>query len=117
VGTTDHNLHHARKHALSPFFSKAAVSQLEPLIQEKVDQICHRLTEFRSSGCAVNLSDAFTCFSADVIGSYVFGTDYGFLKSADFNPGWRKLMTVCAMILVDILVSTNSFRTSVDRHI
>lgn len=48
----------------------------------------------QGSGKAVNLSDVFTCFSADVIGSYVFGTEYGFLESEDFNPGWRSLMTV-----------------------
>jgi cytochrome P450 len=94
VGTVDHDLHHARKQALSPFFSKAAVSQLEPLIQEKVEQLCARLEELKANGRVINISDAFTCFSTDVIGSYVFGTDYGFLKSPDFNPGWRKLMTV-----------------------
>jgi cytochrome P450 len=94
VGTTHHDLHHLRKQALAPYFSKSSVSRLEPLIQQKVERLCARLQEFQGTGRPVNLSDAFTCFSADVIGSYVFGTEYGFLDSPEFNPGWRVLMTV-----------------------
>ncbi|KAF2665919.1 cytochrome P450 [Microthyrium microscopicum] len=101
VGTTDHALHHARKAALNPYFSKASVTKLEPLIQEKVELLCSRLKEHtshehegkRHDGQVFNLSDVFTAFSADVIGSYVFGAEYAFLSQKDFAPELRRIMT------------------------
>ncbi|KAF1987868.1 putative P450 monooxygenase [Aulographum hederae CBS 113979] len=92
VGTTSHEHHRLRRAALNPFFSKKRVEELESGIQENVDRLCQRLKEYSRKEDSVNLSDAFTCLSADVIGSYAFGRSYGFLGWEDFNPGWRKLM-------------------------
>lgn len=75
------------------YFSKTSVSRLEPLIQAKVELLRERLTEFCGRRQAVNLSDAFSAFSGDVIGSYVFGIDYGLLESPKFAPDWRNAMT------------------------
>lgn len=94
VGTTDHDLHRLRRSALNPFFSKRSVARLEPVIQANVDRLCQRLADSSGTGQPVNLSDAFTCLAADVIGSYAFGQSYGFLETPDFHPGWRRLMTV-----------------------
>lgn len=94
VGTTGHELHRVRRSALNPFFSKMAVTRLEPVIQANVNQLRMRLQEAASTGKPVNLVDAFTCLSADVIGSFAFGRSYGFLDTDDFNPGWHKLMMV-----------------------
>jgi cytochrome P450 len=93
VGTVDHQLHHSRKQALASFFSKASVLRLEPLIQDKVNNLRDRLFEFKGRQEAVNISDVFSAFSGDVIGSYVFGIEYGFLQNRRFAPEWRNTMT------------------------
>ena len=95
VGTTSHELHRVRRAGLNPFFSKRSVVRLEPVLHANVNRLCDRLRDFAGTGQAVNLSDAFTCLSADVIGSYAFGRSYAFLDTPDFYPGWRKLMMVC----------------------
>lgn len=105
VGTTDHELHRMRRSALNPFFSKQTVMRLEPIIKTHVDHLHRRLNEFFGTGQVVNLSDAFTCLSADVIGSYAFGKEYGFLDSKDFNPRWRLLMMVCDTISIQDLAN------------
>ncbi|KAJ9665810.1 hypothetical protein H2201_004118 [Coniosporium apollinis] len=92
VGTTGHELHRVRRGALNPFFSKRSVTRLEPVIQANVDRLCARLKEFAGTAKPVNLFDAFTALSADVIGSFAFGRSYGFLEHADFNPRWHRLM-------------------------
>lgn len=94
VGTASHELHRVRRAALNPFFSKRSVARLEPVIQANVDKLRTRLEGFASTGDPVNLVDAFTALSADVIGSFAFGQSYGFLDAGDFNPGWHKLMMV-----------------------
>ena len=93
----DHNLHRLRRQALNPFFSKAAVSKLEPVIQAHVDHLVERLHDAAGICRPVSLSDAFTALSADVIGSYAFGSSYNLLDHKDFEPGWRKFMTVSTM--------------------
>ncbi|KAF2144118.1 uncharacterized protein K452DRAFT_267281 [Aplosporella prunicola CBS 121167] len=92
VGTVSHELHRLRRAALNPFFSKRSVTRLEPVIQANVDKLCQRLQAFTGTAQPVNLRDAFTALSADVIGSFAFGRSYGFLDVPDFNPGWHKLM-------------------------
>jgi cytochrome P450 len=94
VGTVDHDLHRIRRAALNPYFSKASVTRLESTLQANVDCLCARLNRCAATGTLVNLSDAFTCLSADVIGSYTFGRSYGFLQHPDFMPRWRSLMMV-----------------------
>ncbi|GME40911.1 Cytochrome P450 [Neofusicoccum parvum] len=92
VGTASHELHRLRRQALNPFFSRRSVAQLEPVIQANVDKLRARLEGFADTGVPVNVTDAFTALSADVIGSFAFGRSYGFLDAEDFNPGWHKLM-------------------------
>lgn len=92
VGTVDHDLHRLRRGALNPFFSKRSVVGLEPVIQANVLKLRARLKAFAGTGEPVNLSDAYACLSADVIGSYAFGKSYDFLDHPTFDPGWRSFM-------------------------
>lgn len=96
VGTTDHDLHRMRRSALNPFFSKQAVMKLEPIIRANINRLRDRLADLAGTGNPVNMSDAFTCLSADVIGAYAFGQEYGLLDCEDFCPRWRLLMMVRA---------------------
>ncbi|KAF2100410.1 putative cytochrome P450 [Rhizodiscina lignyota] len=92
VGTTNHELHRLRRSALNPFFSKRSVVRLEPIIHANVVKLRSKLSEWSGTRKPVNLSDAFTCLSADVIGNYAFGQSYNFINSPNFEPGWRKFM-------------------------
>lgn len=92
VGTAGHELHRMRRGALNPFFSKRSVVHLEPVIWKNVEKLLSRIRESTGFGTPVNLSDAFACLSADVIGSYAFGKSYGLLDHRQFNPGWRRFM-------------------------
>lgn len=64
VGTTaKFDLHKKRRDALTPFFSKRNVSYLEPLIVEKVSQLCDLIEKHAATSTPVNLSDSFFAFS------------------------------------------------------
>jgi cytochrome P450 len=92
VGTVNHDVHRQRRAALSPFFSKKSVTELEPIIQAQINKLCIKLAALKGASQVVNLSDALTCLSADIISDCAFGESYGLLDFPDFAPEWRKFM-------------------------
>lgn len=52
-----------RRSALSPFFSKASVRRLQPVIWEKVDKLLRRLDEFKNTGQPVRMDIAYAAFT------------------------------------------------------
>jgi hypothetical protein len=62
------DVHKRRRDALSSFFSKRNIVYLEPVITEKVDQLCRLIAKYATQKTPVNLSDAF----------YAFSNEYGF---------------------------------------
>lgn len=62
--TVSHSVHRMRRAALSPFFSKAQVRKLQPVIQERVDAVLHRIEGFKETGEVARLDHAFSAYSA-----------------------------------------------------
>jgi cytochrome P450 len=73
---------------LNPYFSKASVSKLEPMIFSKVEKLCSRLTDIKGTDKPVNLRHAFAALTMDVVTEYSFGTSYDCLDDPDFAPIW-----------------------------
>lgn len=90
--TESHELHRTRAAALSPFFSKASVYQLEPSAQSIVDQLVARLRAIQGTGSNVNMLNVFTALTADVISQYAFASEFGFMQNPDFAPHWHQLI-------------------------
>lgn len=93
--TTDHQLHHVRRNALSRFFSKSAVRQLEGLLTDKIDRLVDRLaTMYRNRPdqahgvMEVNLTHAIAALTMDIISSYALGGDMGNLSREEWGRDW-----------------------------
>lgn len=94
--TTDHQLHHVRRNALSRFFSKSAVRQLEGLLTDKIDRLVDRLaTTYRNNRAdqahgvvQVNLTHAIAALTMDIISSYALGGDMGNLSREEWGRDW-----------------------------
>jgi cytochrome P450 len=63
LAAVHHELHRMRRATLSPFFSKASVYRLEPVIQDKVDEMVERLEGFRASRQPIPVFEMFTAFT------------------------------------------------------
>lgn len=105
--TTSHDLHRLRRAALNPFFSKAQVRKLQPLIVERVDAMLDRLREYKESGDVISLKLAFAAFTAgilpsspllndddaelrtDVVLKYAFGRSERKLNAIDFDASFH----------------------------
>ncbi|KAF2191513.1 cytochrome P450 [Zopfia rhizophila CBS 207.26] len=92
IGTVDHDIHRVRRSALNAYFSKRSISSLEPRIQGHVDKLIIHLKEWRGAGKSVNLVDAFTALTADIVGDCGFGSSYGILDRVDFGKGWHTFL-------------------------
>ncbi|KAL1761561.1 cytochrome P450, partial [Schizophyllum commune] len=83
-GSVDPVYAKARRDAISPLFSRRAVSKLEPFIREKVDKLTGKLLE-RDERQPVDLFRAFRAVSLEVIFSYCFGEPCNALDAPDFE--------------------------------
>ncbi|BAE64654.1 cytochrome P450 [Aspergillus flavus] len=89
-GAVSHDLHRMRRGALSPFFSKAAVTKLEPVIYSAVDKLISRIEEVVESTGFVDLTMAFSCMTTDIVTQYAFAESSRFLENPDFTPNFHE---------------------------
>ena len=76
------------------FFSKAAITKLEPLVARNVQLLCAKLQEYAGSGRPVPLVDAFNCLTVDIIAEYAFLKRYRYLEIPDFKTPFYKAFEV-----------------------
>jgi len=69
---TDETLHKQRRKALNPFFSRAGVQKLEPIIDEKIALFKAKLERLMPKG-PINVSMGMRCITVDVISQFAFG--------------------------------------------
>ena len=62
-GSIKHDLHRRRREAANPFFSKKGVIDLEPMIGQKVKQLCQLMDDRAEQRIPVNLSDVYFAFA------------------------------------------------------
>lgn len=82
---TDHNLHQFRRNILANFFSKRSITNIQPLIQDKIERIITKLEEASNNGTVVNLTTLSAAFTADVISHYSYGISLGCLDGKSEN--------------------------------
>lgn len=87
--TVPHDLHKTRRAALNPFFSKASVARLTPVIRERVQALLYRFDQFRESHDILHASHAFAAFTNDVVMQYAFARSDNRLEAPDFDPSYR----------------------------
>ncbi|KAI9883898.1 MAG: hypothetical protein M1823_004311 [Watsoniomyces obsoletus] len=90
--TIEDERHRKLRAPLSGFFSKPSVERLQPEIRRFIEKLCGRFEEHRESKKPMNLGDAYSALTLDVISEYSFAKAYGCLDRPDFAPEWPTLM-------------------------
>ena len=91
-GTALHEIHRLRRSAVESFFSKKSVTEFEPLVQEKVDDLCAALQRYADTQEVLDFGEAFHALALDVISHHAFGKAYGLVKQYGFAPSWKHMM-------------------------
>ncbi|OTB13279.1 hypothetical protein K445DRAFT_76519 [Daldinia sp. EC12] len=80
--TTDHDLHRIRRAAIAKYFTRGMISRVEHDIHKSTDAFCDKLLS--SLDHPINIVEAYSCYAADTLSSYLFGESFGFLT----QKGW-----------------------------
>ncbi|KIN05428.1 hypothetical protein OIDMADRAFT_101996 [Oidiodendron maius Zn] len=87
--TANHDKHRMRRAALNSFFSTASVRRLQPMIEERLDKLLERVTEFGEDGEPMTISLAYAAFTNDVVMQYSFARCDHRLEAKDFDPSFH----------------------------
>ena len=74
-----------RRKPLSPMFSAKRISQFQPVIREKANRLCQRLSEYEKDGRVLPLHLAMIALTTDIITDYAFARAYNHLDSPNFE--------------------------------
>lgn len=66
---------------------------IEPLINERLDVLCSRLAETMAQEEVVDLTSAFSAFTADVVTYHFYGSHPNYLGSKSFKYGLKDALT------------------------
>ena len=85
MGTISHDHHRVRRAALNPYFSKASIRRLDPVITKILDSLLQRLDACAKSGEIMPPSTAYKAITSDIITGYCFGESTDFVMRDDYN--------------------------------
>ncbi|MCJ1354666.1 MAG: hypothetical protein MMC33_004655 [Icmadophila ericetorum] len=74
-----------RKDMFQPYFSKAAIQRVEPLLKESTESFLKALRKATSEARMVDLTFGFRCLTADIIMDYCYQKPFGALAAPDFR--------------------------------
>ncbi|KAL7622978.1 hypothetical protein AAE478_006657 [Parahypoxylon ruwenzoriense] len=92
LATRDHDLHRRRRAVLNPFFSQQNVRHLEPVINDTLANLFHRMDEWAKAGAPVRMNVAFRAATKDIIQAYAFGEGDKCLDKEDCNTAFFDIM-------------------------
>ncbi|KAJ5671881.1 cytochrome P450 [Penicillium longicatenatum] len=89
--TADHRSHRARRSLISPFFTRKAVREFQPVLQEKLQSLCRHFSQSINCDATLELHAAFISFAGDAMSQYAFGEQRGFrfLDEPELTSTWK----------------------------
>ncbi|KAF2447649.1 benzoate 4-monooxygenase cytochrome P450 [Karstenula rhodostoma CBS 690.94] len=86
ISTVKHDHHRARRNPLLGFFSKQAITRLEPFISSRVALLVKKLKHAHETGHVIEAIDAYGALTTDVISFYAYGEAFDYLgKDTDLT--------------------------------
>lgn len=101
--TPDHEKHRLRRAPLAKFFTRQQIGKLEPVVENLVQRLCDKLLAQRKKTKPIDVTMAYSCFTADTISDYMLGHSFGFLAQEGWEPNFR-------VPLYSLLETTHLFR-------
>ena len=89
LATKDHDLHRRRRAVLNPYFSQQNVRRLEPVVNQTLANLLHRMNGWASSGAPIHMNVPIRAATNDIIQAYAFGEGKKYLEMEDcrLHPG------------------------------
>ncbi|RCI13083.1 hypothetical protein L249_0196 [Ophiocordyceps polyrhachis-furcata BCC 54312] len=88
----DHNAHRRLRSPLDRLFSRQSVLRFESRVVARAERLCDRIAAYRGSGQVVNLTNAISSLTTDVISSIIFEEPSDYLGDDRFNEEWYETL-------------------------
>ena len=93
LATIDHDFHRKRRSVLNPYFSQQNVRRLEPIINDTLAALLHRMNGWAKAGAPIQMNIAFRAATKDIIQAYAFGEGQKCLDMEDCNIAFFGIVT------------------------
>jgi len=98
--TIDHDLHHRRRTAVSPFFTRKKVAEFSPYIRGRVERLCTILgTNYKDTGNVLYAKEAWGALVTDCLTWYTYALSYDFLEYPNFRAPFTSAIQEIALAL------------------
>lgn len=77
---------------MEPFFSRAGVTKLEPMVADVALRFVRRLESYQGTNQVIRLDHAFVALSADVVGKICFESNSSMIDEPSFGVEWYNLL-------------------------
>lgn len=83
--STGHDSHRRLRAPLDRLFARASIMRIERRLSARVERLCGRLDAYKGTGEVVNLTNALSSLTTDIISSIIFEEPSDYLGDPDFN--------------------------------
>ncbi|KAL5115780.1 hypothetical protein ACEQ8H_006275 [Pleosporales sp. CAS-2024a] len=97
-GTVKHDVHRKRRAAINHFFSKNAINNVEPMIQEMTSRLCDNFSRAADSDSELELRSQFLAVTTDVVCQHTFQRNLGLLHSTKQAHAWKETIGAVAIL-------------------
>ncbi|KAI8946629.1 cytochrome P450 [Xylaria longipes] len=87
-----HNAHRRLRVPVDKLFVRSSILRIESRVSDRVARLCDRLTYYRGTGEVVNLTNALSSLTTDIISSVIFEEPSDYLGDPDFNSEWYETL-------------------------
>lgn len=87
-----HENHRRLRAPLDRLFARQNIRLLEPRIASRAERFCDRIDGFRGTGEVVNLTNAFSSLTTDIISAIIFEEPSDYLGDPTFNVTWYNVL-------------------------
>ncbi|KAL9039717.1 MAG: hypothetical protein Q9180_002361, partial [Flavoplaca navasiana] len=102
-GTVDHRVHHMRRSAISSFFSKRAIADIEPWIHQATSKLLNAMAQQQKRDGNIELRVNFLAITTDVIAAHALNGSnpqktLHLLDDEEKARDWQKTIAALAML-------------------
>ncbi|KAI1427558.1 cytochrome P450 [Xylaria sp. FL1777] len=90
--SVSHNSHRHLRIPLDKLFARSSILRIESRVADRVARLCDRLSSYQGSGEVVNLTNALSSLTTDIISSVIFEEPSDYLGDPDFNSEWYETL-------------------------
>lgn len=86
--SASHDAHRRLRAPLDKLFARGSIIRIEQRVISRVERMCERLRGHKDAGEVVNLTNALSSLTTDIISSIIFDEPSDYLGDPDFNNKW-----------------------------